>query len=56
MHHVPCRPLPFHGNLAQRYKLYHKIITSNLATWLHQIMVGLRRGGMGICGVVAWNP
>ena len=48
MLHAPCRPLPFHGNLAQRYKLYYKIISSNLATWLHGILPGLRHGGMGI--------
>jgi hypothetical protein len=46
MPHAPCRPLPFHGNLAQSYKLYRKIITSNLANWLHQFMPGLWRGGM----------
>jgi len=56
MPHVACRPLPFHGNLAQRNKVSCKIITSNLANWLHGILVGLWRGGMGICGMVAWNP
>jgi len=46
MNHAPCRPLPFHGNLAQRYKVYCKIISSNLANWLHQFMVDLWHGGM----------
>jgi len=47
MPHAPCRPLPFHGNLAQRYKLSCKIITSNLATWMHGILPDLWRGNMG---------
>jgi len=46
MPHAACRPLPLRGNLAQRYKLYRKIITSNLANWLHGIMVDLWRGNM----------
>ena len=48
MPHAPCRPLPFYGNLAQRYKLSCKIISSNLANWLHGILPGLWHGGMGI--------
>jgi len=51
MPHAACRPLPLRGNLAQRYKLSCKIITSNLANWWHGILPGLWRGSMDL---VAW--
>jgi len=55
MPHVACRPLPLRGNLAQRYKVSCKIITSNLANWLHGIMPDLWRGGMRACDVLVWK-
>ncbi len=48
MHHAPCRQLPFHGKGRKANKLSCKIISSNLATWMHGILPDLWRGGMGI--------